>query len=296
MFFHPKRGYRVLHAVPVLVVLAMFLMEYISFNFVYIKTLVEEGSKLTAAFACIVFHVLFLLAICSYWQCVRTDPGGVPVSWAEHQVNPTTKGEEESEEHLLLPGDNRYEVTLEIEQSVAAPPAHPRFCKKCRCPKPERAHHCSSCDRCILRMDHHCPWVGNCVGFSNHKFFLLFLLYALLACAFISACLGPLFLADLNPKTTHTSAAVGAVMLVSLVISLSVAIALFGFLWFHIYLITSNRTTIEMQGVRRNPYTTKSWRKNVEQVFGQNAWSWLLPVQVVNNSCDGIHFTNTLLM
>ena len=34
-----------------------------------------------------------------------------------------------------------------------------RYCEKCHCWKPPRAHHCSTCGRCIVKMDHHCPWV-----------------------------------------------------------------------------------------------------------------------------------------
>ena len=62
-----------------------------------------------------------------------------------------------------------------------------RFCEKCQLIKPDRAHHCSVCSTCVLKMDHHCPWVNNCVGFHNYKFFMLFLAYALLYCIFITA-------------------------------------------------------------------------------------------------------------
>eukprot|EP00798_Chlamydomonas_sp_ICE-L_P005203 gene5203-18430_t len=44
-----------------------------------------------------------------------------------------------------------------------------RWCKKCDLPKPTLSHHCSICNRCTLRMDHHCPWMANCIGFFNYK-------------------------------------------------------------------------------------------------------------------------------
>lgn len=50
-------------------------------------------------------------------------------------------------------------------------------CSRCETYRPPRAHHCRICKRCIRRMDHHCPWINNCVGERNQKYFLQFLVY-----------------------------------------------------------------------------------------------------------------------
>ena len=56
------------------------------------------------------------------------------------------------------------------------------LCNKCETYRPPRAHHCRICARCVMKMDHHCPWIGNCVGQENQRSFIQFLLYLMLTC------------------------------------------------------------------------------------------------------------------
>lgn len=73
-------------------------------------------------------------------------------------------------------------------------------CKKCvwpipdedndvnprKLPKPIRGHHCSLCQECVMNMDHHCPWINNCVGMNNHWWFLLFIFWTWMGSIFMN--------------------------------------------------------------------------------------------------------------
>ena len=62
------------------------------------------------------------------------------------------------------------------------------LCADCEVVRTDRSRHCSICNRCVERFDHHCPWINNCVGLNNHGVFVTFLLSmsTLLITTFIS--------------------------------------------------------------------------------------------------------------
>ncbi|CAE7243327.1 PAT11 [Symbiodinium pilosum] len=60
-----------------------------------------------------------------------------------------------------------------------------RFCAPCSDGKPPGSHHCTICRRCVFDMDHHCPFIGNCVGRGNRRSFVVFLFWSTVSVAYV---------------------------------------------------------------------------------------------------------------
>lgn len=49
------------------------------------------------------------------------------------------------------------------------------YCPTCNIIRPLRVSHCSSCDNCVEHFDHHCTFIGACIGRNNFRWFLFFI-------------------------------------------------------------------------------------------------------------------------
>ncbi|KAK3535741.1 hypothetical protein QTP70_020971 [Hemibagrus guttatus] len=127
--------------------------------------------------------VLFLFVMAMLLRTSFSDPGVLP---------------------RALPEEANF-IEMEIEAANGSVPAGQRppprirnvqinnqivklkYCYTCKIFRPPRASHCSICDNCVDRFDHHCPWVGNCVGKRNYRYFYLFTLSLSLLTIYIFA-------------------------------------------------------------------------------------------------------------
>lgn len=145
------------------------------------------------------------------------------------------------------------------------------WCRTCEIIRPPRASHCSSCDQCVLRFDHHCPFVNNCIAQRNYHYFVGFLLSILIAAAFglmvtmwwastmaeklVARARGEA--AETAMETAGTDSVVSRVVTIASIAVSMISLCVLGFLSYHLYLIYNGKTTKE-QKVKPKDFTSKA--------------------------------------
>lgn len=122
----------------------------------------------------VIYWILFVMVTSSFfrmlWTIYRT-PGFIERSSRKSEQNgrPSTI----VPERLSLPSPTLEDI-LSKDVFVCQPDGIPRWCSTCKIWRPDRSRHCREKDRCVLKLDHFCPWVGGIVSENSMKYFILF--------------------------------------------------------------------------------------------------------------------------
>ncbi|KAI8393878.1 DHHC palmitoyltransferase-domain-containing protein [Radiomyces spectabilis] len=251
-----------------------------------------------------VASVFYFLSIMSYFRILFTRPGSPskdlePVleygtesaSLYRYHYSPHSFDMKQWEGHPSAPCKSSAPAL-----SVTRPDGQPRVCDICRCIKPDRTHHCKDCNTCVLKMDHHCPWISGCVGHHNYKFFFLFVTYTALY-GIWGLCTSVYMLVD---ALQYKHAPLDPQWIVLLVLAFIFGLTLCGFVGTHAYYIFKNLTTIEHIATRplevrvdfstngddfeivtvspNEPLWDCGWKNNWRSVMGNQVVHWFLPI------------------
>lgn len=286
----PTRFGEVNKLLPVSFVLITLLVLYTEYTFLHCLRLLQvdlpsqyrkQEDVVRGYIQMSVFHVITGMLLYCLTKCILTDPGTIP----------DAKGWELRTEGEDSQADDEKKGGAMVELLEKKHTGERRHCKWCLKYKPDRCHHCRICNICILRMDHHCPWVYNCIGFRNHKYFFLLLVYASIDTILVNITM-------FESVWWSTRVDVSLITMLALTFGEVLATFLFvlitSFLSFHIWLMMMAMTTVEFceKSLKKTSYNSSVYSigayRNICAVLGDQPLFWLLPLSLPSG--DGLSF------
>ena len=168
-----------------------------------------------------------------------------------------------------------------------------KICKTCFLIKPLRSSHCNTCNNCVLRFDHHCPWIGTCVGMRNYPYFFLFICFLNMLQLFtISVCISHIVLNVKGVPKKERASKIGE-SIISLYIIIYIFITMiftFKLLFFHIQIVLRNKTTKEeLKHYFENPFGNP-FKRN----FSYNFINTIFPKKAKMSLIDILKYNKTM--
>jgi ribosomal protein L40E len=240
---------------------------------VYCNTMWWPPTESLGGLVNMIFFLGFSILTTFHFLCAMCDgPGYLPLGWKPTEI----------------------ETKEEMDKQL-------QWCETCQGYKAPRAHHCRKCGRCVMKMDHHCPWINNCVGHFNHGHFTAFLASAVCGCSLASVTLGMSLYYGLNRSWYHYygtgteplvifSVWTLLATLFGLGLAIGVVVAVGLLLFFQLRAIAKNQTGIEDWILEKAKYRRKDTgeefiypynlgrKRNFSEVLNWSCWP----------KCDGI--------
>ncbi|XAR55381.1 Protein S-acyltransferase [Bertholletia excelsa] len=130
---------------------------YVAYNFPNYSSLVTISLALT------------LIVLVNLMAFGMVDPGIIPRSDDQPSAEEVGTSHKSRKKWIMVNG-----VKVKV-----------KYCRVCKIYRPPRCCHCAICDNCVEKFDHHCPWLGQCIGLQNYRFYLSLLVSVLAFCLYI---------------------------------------------------------------------------------------------------------------
>ncbi|TGZ61018.1 hypothetical protein CRM22_008220 [Opisthorchis felineus] len=218
--------------------IAWFLL--LSLTSLYLFFVCWDFSRQTSYALIAVHSLLIFYVVSTFGRATFMDPGYLPIGVPGEKMTTIEKGAA------------RTVMYKSVEINGIA--TRLKWCVTCEIYRPPRCSHCSICKHCIDTFDHHCPWLNNCIGRRNYRYFFAFLLSLTLhmVTTFGVSVSFVLMRAD-RLSTYPVIIAIIVVVLVGLLL-----LPVLGLTGFHIFLVSKGRTTNEQvtskYDLDMNPY------------------------------------------
>jgi len=271
--------------------LVLFLYSFAYVTFIYEVVYRWLGLSIWGIFHFIIENITMVPLYHNYMLAVLTTPGFVPPDW-----RPT--------------GSEIWNNIIESDSGESMVKEQISYCRKCDSLRPPRSHHCTDVQRCVLKFDHFCPWINNCVGYFNQKFFILFIFNITINTTYmmfflIWRLLYGILTADMYKLTSENFNDLDLILTVTqLLILVTTNVSVSCLLGYQLNLVFQNTTNVERLEIKKakrlHTQSQNSHEKfdersiydrglveNFKQVFGNSWRDWITPTLP---SGDGFEF------